>query len=244
MNRLRARLPSPAMIVAIVALVVATAGTTYAAIKLPRNSVGTGQLKKNAVTKAKVKKDAITGAKVKKASLTGEDIDLATLGTVPSAQAAQTAQTSNVASSLTPLEPTHIVGAPGEPGFEGGAENLDDPEFPGPPFSLKPAGFYKDHSGIVHLQGMVQAGSEGAIFSLPPGYRPAAGTISYFIVACIGIPGAECAVDSGGADIPQALALILGSNTETMEGFGVHGQVETQDDAAISLDGITFRAES
>jgi hypothetical protein len=49
------RRPSPAMIVAIVGLVVAMGGTGYAALKLPRNSVGAKQIKRNAVSSAKVK---------------------------------------------------------------------------------------------------------------------------------------------------------------------------------------------
>src|SRR5919204_5865612 len=47
--------PSPAMMVAFLALLVALAGTSYAAIQLPAGSVGTKQLKKNAVTSKKVK---------------------------------------------------------------------------------------------------------------------------------------------------------------------------------------------
>jgi hypothetical protein len=61
------------MIVAILALLVALGGTSYAAFKLPVNSVGTKQLKKNAVTSAKLKKSAVTGAKVKKHSLVATD---------------------------------------------------------------------------------------------------------------------------------------------------------------------------
>jgi hypothetical protein len=45
---------SPATIIALVALLIATAGTSYAIAKLPRNSVGTPQLKNNAVTTAKL----------------------------------------------------------------------------------------------------------------------------------------------------------------------------------------------
>jgi hypothetical protein len=47
--------PSPSMAVALLALSVALGGTGYAAIKLPRNSVGSKQIKRNAVTGAKVK---------------------------------------------------------------------------------------------------------------------------------------------------------------------------------------------
>lgn len=49
------RKPSPALVVACLALLVALSGASYAAITLPRNSVGTPQLKKNAVVSVKVK---------------------------------------------------------------------------------------------------------------------------------------------------------------------------------------------
>ena len=55
MPQLRKRRPSPALVVSIVALLVALGGTSYAALKLPANSVGNRQLKKNAVTSSKVK---------------------------------------------------------------------------------------------------------------------------------------------------------------------------------------------
>lgn len=61
------------MVVACLALSVALGGTGYAAIKLPKNSVGAKQLKVDAVTSPKVKSNAITGA----------DVNEATLGTVP-----------------------------------------------------------------------------------------------------------------------------------------------------------------
>lgn len=51
--------PSPAMVVACIALFVAAGGTSYAAVKLPKNSVGSTQLKSNAVTSAKVKNGAL-----------------------------------------------------------------------------------------------------------------------------------------------------------------------------------------
>lgn len=46
----RLRAPSPAFVLSLLALFVALGGTTYAAATLPKNSVGTKQLKKNAVT--------------------------------------------------------------------------------------------------------------------------------------------------------------------------------------------------
>jgi hypothetical protein len=52
--------PSPAMVVACIALIVALGGTGYAAIKLPRNSVGNKQLRANAVTSGKVRNGSLT----------------------------------------------------------------------------------------------------------------------------------------------------------------------------------------
>jgi hypothetical protein len=51
--------PSPSMAVAMIALVVALGGTGYAAVTLPKNSVGAKQLKRNAVTGAKVKDQSL-----------------------------------------------------------------------------------------------------------------------------------------------------------------------------------------
>jgi hypothetical protein len=72
-----------ANVVATLALFIALGGASYAALKLPKNSVGTKQIKKNAVNGAKVKDD----------SLTGNDINEATLARVPSATEAASAQT-------------------------------------------------------------------------------------------------------------------------------------------------------
>ena len=79
--------PSPAMIIAIVALVVGLGGSAVAAnvIKLPKNSVGSRQLKRKAVTATKIGNNAVNGRKVGNGSLTGADIDLSKLGTVPAA---------------------------------------------------------------------------------------------------------------------------------------------------------------
>jgi len=53
-------LKHPATVIALLALFVALGGTTYAATSLPRNSVGTKQLKNGAVTKAKINKRTIS----------------------------------------------------------------------------------------------------------------------------------------------------------------------------------------
>jgi hypothetical protein len=83
--------PSPAMIVALIALFAALTGSAYAA--LGKNTVGTKQLKSKAVTTGKIANNAINGQKVAPGSLSGEDINLSALGTVPNATSA--AQASN-----------------------------------------------------------------------------------------------------------------------------------------------------
>jgi hypothetical protein len=85
--------PSPAMVVAVVALVAALSGSAYAA--LGKNSVGTRQLKAKAVTAGKIANNAVTSAKVAQNSLTGSDINLSALGTVPSATTAASAGNAN-----------------------------------------------------------------------------------------------------------------------------------------------------
>jgi hypothetical protein len=168
MKALLDRRPSAAVVISIVALVMATVGTGYAALKLPKNAVGTKQLKKNSVTTAKIKKNAVTGAKVKKRTLTGSDINLNKLGTVPSAETANT---------VPPREGIHFVGAPNEPGFEAGSGNFG----PAGPFNLAPVGFFKDHDDVVHLAGVAKT-TTGIIFRLPTGFRPASGQVEYFVV--------------------------------------------------------------
>jgi hypothetical protein len=81
--------PSPAMVIACLALTVALGGTSYAAVSLPRNSVGTKQLRNNAVTSIKVKNNALTGA----------DILESRLGRVPSATNAINASNATTATS-------------------------------------------------------------------------------------------------------------------------------------------------
>jgi hypothetical protein len=85
--------PSPALVVAIVALLCALTGTAYAA--LGKNTVGTKQLKNNAVTTGKIHNNAVNGAKVAKNSLTGEDINVSALGTVPQASHAGSGDNAN-----------------------------------------------------------------------------------------------------------------------------------------------------
>jgi len=73
MEALRKRRPSPAMVVAVIALVVALAGTAYAAQSINGGSI---------------KKQTIGGGKLKKKTLTGFQINTNKLGVVPAAKRA------------------------------------------------------------------------------------------------------------------------------------------------------------
>jgi hypothetical protein len=64
------RLPSPAMAVSVTALVVALGGTSYAAVTLKANSVGTKQLKNGAVTTPKIANGAVTTPKIANGAVT------------------------------------------------------------------------------------------------------------------------------------------------------------------------------
>jgi hypothetical protein len=68
------RRPSPALVVACLALLVALGGTGYATVlNVPRNSVGTPELKRNAVKAAKIAPNAVRTAHVLNGSLLAVD---------------------------------------------------------------------------------------------------------------------------------------------------------------------------
>lgn len=91
------RLPSPAMIVAMLALLVALSGTVYAASKINGSDI-----KKNSMPGDRIKKQSLPGNRLKKNTVTGTQIKESTLAQVPSAVTANTAN---------PAAYAHILGA-------------------------------------------------------------------------------------------------------------------------------------
>lgn len=67
------RRPSAGLVVGLIALFVALGGTSYAAINLPKASVGTAQLKNSAVSAQKIQSNAIGSGKVRDGSLLAKD---------------------------------------------------------------------------------------------------------------------------------------------------------------------------
>ncbi len=103
LRRLKSRL-TYANAMATIALFVALGGTSYAAMKLPANSVGSSQLKDSSVGAAKLKGAAVTSPKIAKEAVNGSKIALSTLGTVPSAQVATSANDSKTLGGLSNLQ--------------------------------------------------------------------------------------------------------------------------------------------
>ena len=83
MRRALAHRPSPAMAVALLSLFISLGGGAWAALNLPKNSVGTRQLKNSSVTAAKLHKNAVTASKVKRHSLLATDFKAGQLPSGP-----------------------------------------------------------------------------------------------------------------------------------------------------------------
>ena len=108
----RRPLPSPAFCLALLSLFVSLGGTTYAITTLPRNSVGSEQIRdravterelsnsavvtrklaNGAVTQRKIARNAITGSRIAPDSIGGAQVDESSLLAVPFAQQAETAK--------------------------------------------------------------------------------------------------------------------------------------------------------
>jgi len=152
--------PSPAMVVACVALSFALAGSAVA---------GTDALDR-AVTKSKVKQIAKKQGKKQakkqlRKNVSGSHVNLADNATNAN-NATNLGGQPPSAYALATSEPYHTVGGPGEPPFQNGWTNFS------PTFSS--AAFYRDSLGVVHLKGTLSGGASGTVaFTLPAGYRPA-----------------------------------------------------------------------
>lgn len=125
-----------ANVVATMALFVALGGTSYAAIVLPANSVGTREIKRNAVTGSDIKREAVTTDKVKDGSLTGKDFKA---GELPTGAPGATGATGATG-------PAGPAGAKGDTGAKGDRGATGVPGFP----SVVPPG--KTITGVLGHQ--------------------------------------------------------------------------------------------
>lgn len=123
------RAPSPAFVISLVALFIALGGTSLAAINaLPKNSVGTKQLKNGAVTGSKIKNRAVTAAKINTKGLTvpsalhASSADSATSAT--NATHATSADSATSATSATTASNASALGGVGPSGYWPNADSL------------------------------------------------------------------------------------------------------------------------
>ena len=179
MNRISK--PSPALVVSVIALIVALGGTSYAAITLAKNSVGSKQIKPKAVTGSDIANNAVTSGKVKDGSLRSADF--------AAGQLAGTVGAQGPAGAAGPVGPAGAVGATGAKGATGPA---------GPLVQALPAG--ATLRGMYSTAGRKTTGYSPTIpisFQFPPSAAPA--------MHVIGVGGASTPDCPGSSAVPQAL---------------------------------------
>jgi hypothetical protein len=169
--------PTPSMAVALLALVIAMSGAAYAALKAPKNSVVSKSIRNGQVKRPDLGAGAVNGAKIADGSVAGKDIQDGSVGAgdlAPGAVAAEGPR-AVAANPLTLSDPCDSGQTAVFCGYFNGEP--DDGNWQNVGGGLAPVRFYRDVSGIVHLEGEAtvtsyQTGSRA--FILPAGYRPAA----------------------------------------------------------------------
>jgi hypothetical protein len=196
MSRIRPQL-TYANVISTLCLFLLLGGGAYAITRAPKNSVVSKSIKNGQVKTKDLAKNAVSGAKVADNSLSGADINESSLSAVPSATNASHAtnadQLGGAAASayvqgssaipagdiggtyadltLKPPEAAHVV----NPASFGACVGINHWQNVGGGFT--DTGYYRDPFGTVHVQGMVYCAGVAVatpIFTLPPGYRPAA----------------------------------------------------------------------
>jgi hypothetical protein len=231
-KRILAHRPTPATVIACIALFVALGGVSYG---VATNSIDTREiaddtvrskdirnngiygkdLRNNEVRAIDIRNNTIRGRDIANNTLTDDQVDESKLQQVPSAAAAGDAARlgGRLPSDFVGLpEPVRLIGAGGQPLFQNGATASGGAD-------LAP-GFWKDGSGVVQLQGAVDSPGPVTVFTLPEGYRPA-GRVRYVVPAAAAGATDKVEIDPDGT-------------VETIE-TGVTGHV-------VHLDGINFRA--
>lgn len=157
--------PSPAIVLASVALALALVGTAIA---------GPDALTSK-ITKAKVKSIARKQAD-KRITARAPNLSVDHANTADNARNLGRRPPGDYA--LSEAEPYHEVGATGEPAFENGWTNLGG--------GRSTAAFYSDSQGLVHLKGVISGTTATTAFTLPEAYRPSA---QLFMPVAVGGPG-------------------------------------------------------
>ncbi len=218
MKRIALRRPSPALVIACIALFVALGGVSYGLATgsidsreiadntirskdIRNDSVYSRDLRNNDVRDIDIRNGTIKGRDIARATITGDNVNMPKLGQVPDSAALGGVAAKDYARAAEAVKPvgSDVPFAPGVSAAGGGA--------------LGP-GFWLTGDGSVELQGSVSGpAGGGTLFTLPEGYRPA------------GI--ARFQVPTG-----------AGTTTVTVAANGVVAAA----DPDASLDGVSFRA--
>jgi len=193
-ERVRERL-TYANVMATLALFVALGGAGYAAVKLPRNSVGPKQIKEDAVKASEQAPNSVAGGNLIDESVGGDDVAEGAIGSselangavggddigdgiIGSSEIANGGVTSEDlgGSSVTASKlnaPASFTTA-GLPDAFGTCAGVGDSWGSFSPDVNNSVSYYRDPFGIVHLRGIaVRCGAAGTtILTLPAGYRP------------------------------------------------------------------------
>lgn len=214
----RNRLPSPALLVAVAALIAALGGS---AIALPgTKTVKENDLANDIVASKHLKPEAVKGSDIHEDSLKSKHIADDQVG----------------AEDLAEPEPYKTV-----TDFADGGQN-DCQWYDGTADTPggNPVSYYKDPFGIVHLAGTARAkdgpGGDGACddlgdqvaFTLPPGYQPDNGELQGGLLDEVVMIAPENGLTGGGISAPAGTVIVPFLLTAT--------------DEEITLDGMTFRA--
>ena len=219
MKRLLAHRPSPALVVACVALFVSLSGVSYGLAtgiidtrEIRNNTIRTQDLRNNDIRAIDVRNSTLRGRDVALNTLTGSDIAESKLKQVPSAASADNASALGgvSASGFVKTNNSPFTGLPLATGWEAIAG------------STAP-GYYKDGFGFVHLHGALrQTGVEPIAATLPVGARP--GSVKRFP-----------AYSENDVPAPVPAGVVIQPSGEIMPaGASI--------DNLVSLDGISFRA--
>jgi hypothetical protein len=169
-RRLPLRRPTPALVIACIALFISLGGVSWGfasgtidSREIRNNSVLGKDIKNSTITTSDLRNNEVRGADIRNSTITGRDVALdtlggfdikeSTLGQVPDSARLQGRSASEFVLKQAPAF-TALTVTGGTPGT------------PAPAVAL-------DGNGYVHLQGTAVAPGNGTVFTLPPGTRPA-----------------------------------------------------------------------
>ena len=162
MKRIPLRRPSPALVIACVALGVALGGTGYATVlNVPKNSVGTPQLKNSAVISAKVKNRSLLRADFAPGQLPAGPAGAAgPAGPAGPAglSAVERVDTTTVTNSASPKSAQ--MACPTGKRLVGGGARLNGPDAP-PPVSVAIQASFPDNDNIYRAIGREAVATAG-----------------------------------------------------------------------------------